>query len=92
MLTPSGNVKVMDFGIAAAWEIHSTIGQQVLATASYLAPEPVAGGRASPGGDIYSLGVVLYEMLSGRPPFVADTAEQIIRAHPVAQEPAFYSS
>jgi eukaryotic-like serine/threonine-protein kinase len=81
MLTPSGGVKVMDFGIAAAWEAHSTTGQQLLATASYVAPERVAGRRASPAGDVYSLGVVLYEMLTGRPPFVANTAEEIIRAH-----------
>jgi hypothetical protein len=81
MLTPSGEVKVMDFGIAAAWEVHSTTGQQLLATASYVAPERVADGRASPSADIYSLGVVLYEMLTGRLPFVADTAEQLLRAH-----------
>src|ERR687883_339368 len=81
MLTASGGVKVMDFGIAAAWEAHSTTGEQLLATAAYAAPERAAGGRASPAADIYSLGVVLYEMLTGRSPFVADTVEQVLLAH-----------
>src|SRR5918996_1868609 len=52
MLTASGGVKVMDFGIAAAWEAHSTTGQQLLATASYAAPERIMGGHASPTGDL----------------------------------------
>jgi eukaryotic-like serine/threonine-protein kinase len=81
MLTANGGVKVMDFGIAAAWEAHTTSSHQVLGTASYVAPEQVGGGRASPAADVYSLGVVLYEMLTGRPPFVGGTIQEVLRAH-----------
>jgi serine/threonine protein kinase len=81
MLTAGGGVKVVDFGIAAAWETHSTTGEQLLAMADYAPPERIRGGRATPAADLYSLGVVLYEMLTGRPPFLADTPEELLRAH-----------
>src|SRR5829696_6312358 len=88
MLTASGDVKVMDFGIAAAWEAHSTTGQQLLATATYAPPERITGGRASPAGDLYSLGVVLYEMLTGRPASAGALAARLRAAVQAAQASA----
>jgi hypothetical protein len=68
-LTSAGEVKVLDFGIAsAAGETDLTTGD-LLGTAAYLAPERVLGRPATPAADLYSLGVVLYELLAGRRPF-----------------------
>ena len=70
-LTSDGEVKVLDFGIAsAAGEAALTTGD-LLGTAAYLAPERVLGHQATPAADVYSLGVVLYELLAGRRPFEA---------------------
>jgi len=77
-----GVVKVMDFGIAAvAQEARLTATGTQVGTAEYLAPERAAGGKATPASDVYSLGVVLYEMLSGAPPFVAETGAAVALAH-----------
>jgi eukaryotic-like serine/threonine-protein kinase len=68
-LTSGGEVKVLDFGIAsAAGEAALTTGD-LLGTAAYLAPERALGRPATPAADLYSLGVVLYELLAGRRPF-----------------------
>jgi eukaryotic-like serine/threonine-protein kinase len=68
-LTSAGEVKVLDFGIAAAaGETDLTTGD-LLGTAAYLAPERALGRPATPAADLYSLGVVLYELLAGRRPF-----------------------
>jgi eukaryotic-like serine/threonine-protein kinase len=82
LLTPAGEVKVMDFGIAAAVdETHSTTGSGLYGTAAYISPERAAGQAATPAADIYSLGAVLYELLTGRPPFLGDSPVLVVRAH-----------
>ena len=74
LLCGDGRVKVADFGIAKAMaEADLTQPGMMVGTAKYLAPEQVRGEPVDARTDIYSLGVVLYEMLCGRPPFAADT-------------------
>jgi serine/threonine protein kinase len=74
LLTESGDAKVADFGIAkAAASTGLTATGIVLGTPSYLAPECVVGGAATIESDLYAVGVILYQALAGRAPFVADT-------------------
>ena len=70
-----GEVKVLDFGIARAHDASGAARTQaVLGTAAYLSPELASGGQAGPQADLYALGCVLFEMLTGAPPFTADSA------------------
>ena len=74
LLSADGRVLVTDFGIAkAASDTDLTQAGSLVGTAKYLAPEQVEGGPIDGRADIYALGVVLYEALTGQPPFVADT-------------------
>jgi serine/threonine-protein kinase len=76
MLTPAGDVKVMDFGIArAVSDAQSTMTQTaaVVGTAQYLSPEQARGETVDSRSDVYSTGCLLYELLTGRPPFVGDS-------------------
>jgi serine/threonine-protein kinase len=81
LLTPSGEAKVADFGIAKVVESSDlTATGLVLGTPSYLAPECVAGHGATTASDLYAVGVVLYEALSGRRPFTGDTPLAVCHA------------
>jgi hypothetical protein len=79
MLDEDGSVKVLDFGIARGPD-HTTLTQEqsVLGSAAYMAPEQARGERADERSDIYSLGCLLYAMLTGRPPFGGDSAAAVL--------------
>ncbi|MDF9717084.1 Stk1 family PASTA domain-containing Ser/Thr kinase [Nocardioides sp. ChNu-153] len=84
MLTPSGDVKVMDFGIArAVSEASSTMTQTaaVVGTAQYLSPEQARGETVDSRSDVYSAGCLVYELLTGRPPFVGDSPVAVAYQH-----------
>ena len=84
MLTPSGDVKVMDFGIARAIsDASSTMTQTaaVVGTAQYLSPEQARGETVDSRSDVYSTGCLLYELLTGRPPFVGDSPVSVAYQH-----------
>ncbi|WP_158867351.1 Stk1 family PASTA domain-containing Ser/Thr kinase [Leifsonia sp. AG29] len=94
MITKTGQVKVMDFGIARAISDSSaTVAQTtaVLGTASYFSPEQAKGESVDARTDLYSTGVVLFEMLTGRPPFRGDTPVAVAYQH-VSETPVKPSS
>lgn len=81
MLTDSGILKIMDFGIARVrGSQRLTRSGSIVGTLAYVAPEQIKGGEGDERSDLYSLACVLYEILSGDPPFNADTEYELIRA------------
>nr|WP_211244405.1 Stk1 family PASTA domain-containing Ser/Thr kinase [Actinospica robiniae] len=95
MLTRGGAVKVMDFGIARAMgDAGMTMTQTaaVIGTAQYLSPEQAKGEQVDARSDLYSTGCLLYELLTGRPPFIGDSPVAVAYQHvrEAAQPPSFY--
>ena len=76
-LDPSGRTKLMDFGIAKARDLSLTRTGFTLGTPHYMAPEMLTGQAPTPQVDIYSFGILLFELLCGRKPIEADTVERI---------------
>jgi serine/threonine-protein kinase len=89
MITPAGEVKVMDFGIArAVSDSSATLTQTsaVMGTAQYLSPEQARGEQVDSRSDLYSTGCLLYEILTGRPPFTGDAPVAVAYQH-VSEQP-----
>lgn len=91
MLTPSGQVKVMDFGIArAVSDSAATVAQTtaILGTAAYFSPEQAKGEQVDARTDLYSAGIILFELLTGRAPFRGDTPVAVAYQHVSETPPA----
>jgi hypothetical protein len=81
-LTAEGTAKIGDFGLAVATDrARLTQAGLMVGTVAYMPPEQVMGGEVTPRSDLYSLGAMLYELVTGRPPFVGDETVAIITQH-----------
>ena len=90
LITDDGHVKVTDFGIARAMNTEESLTQTgaVMGTATYFSPEQAEGLGVDARSDIYSLGVVLFEMVTGRPPFLGDSPVAVASKHVRDNPPA----
>ena len=87
MLVNDGRIKVGDFGLARPVTSATETGKSLLGTVAYIAPELLTRGQADNRSDLYSVGVMLYEMLAGKQPFTGDSPMQIAMQHAKKQMP-----
>ena len=88
LLANDGRIKVGDFGLARASTANTATGKALLGTIAYLSPELVTRGQADKRSDIYAVGIMLFEMLTGKQPFTGDQPMQIAYQHANEQVPA----
>lgn len=81
MVLKNGSVKVMDFGIARVMNKSNTLTKEALGSVHYISPEQAKGGHTDNRADLYSLGVVMYEMMAGRPPYDGESAVSVAIQH-----------
>ena len=81
MVLKNGSVKVTDFGIARVMSKSNTLTKEALGSVHYISPEQAKGGRVDSRSDIYSLGVVMYEMITGRPPYDGESPVAVAIQH-----------
>ena len=81
MVLKNGSVKVADFGIAQIMSTSNTMTQEALGSVHYISPEQAKGSRVDSRSDVYSLGIVMYEMISGRVPYDGDTPLAVVMKH-----------
>lgn len=81
MILKNGSAKVTDFGIARIMSAQSTLTKEALGSVHYISPEQAKGGRVDNRSDLYALGVVMYEMLTGRPPYDGESPVAVALQH-----------
>ncbi|GAA2125265.1 serine/threonine protein kinase [Glycomyces algeriensis] len=82
LVEPGGNLRIVDFGISLAeGDARLTSADDIMGTTSYVSPEQISRNEASGASDLYALGAVAYECLTGRPPFTADDPREVLHKH-----------